>query len=208
MRIPLSDRLASCCRFVNPGDRVADIGCDHGYLGIYLLKNNIDVAKYASFEAMCEDLGTAVPADLNKLMKLACDFNRLVYAAHVRYNYVLFNGQNDAAVEEWAFIEENMQYMMAVDIDEVLQTLRISNFHLRRFLTNFKAALLAGDLATADQVLIDREIEIKTKNRAKLCKREDYCNFEWIGGRYLDFRFSAAKRILTDIYRGEEAAYV
>ena len=27
--------------FVKPGDRVADIGCDHGYLGIYLLKNHI-----------------------------------------------------------------------------------------------------------------------------------------------------------------------
>ena len=174
----------------------------------YLLKNNIDVAKYASFEAMCEDVGAAVPADLSRLMKLACEFNRLVYAAHVRYNYILFDGQNDAAVEEWAYIEENMQYMMAVDIDEVMQTLQISNFRLRRFLTNFKTALLAGDLAAADQVLIDREIEIKTKNRAKLCKREDYCNFEWIGGRYLDFRFSAAKRILTDIYRGEEAAYV
>ena len=41
MRIPISDRLLSCCRFVHPGDRVADVGCDHGYLGIYLLKNNI-----------------------------------------------------------------------------------------------------------------------------------------------------------------------
>ena len=41
MKIPLSDRLLACCRFVNPGDRVADVGCDHGYLGIYLLKNNI-----------------------------------------------------------------------------------------------------------------------------------------------------------------------
>ena len=41
MRIPLSARLAACCSFVKPGDRVADIGCDHGYLGIYLLKNGI-----------------------------------------------------------------------------------------------------------------------------------------------------------------------
>jgi len=41
MKIPLSTRLLACCRFVNPGDRVADIGCDHGYLGIYLLKNGI-----------------------------------------------------------------------------------------------------------------------------------------------------------------------
>ena len=41
MKIPLSTRLLACCSFVKPGDRVADIGCDHGYLGIYLLTNGI-----------------------------------------------------------------------------------------------------------------------------------------------------------------------
>ena len=41
MKLPLSTRLEACCQFVKPGDRVADIGCDHGYLGIYLLKNGI-----------------------------------------------------------------------------------------------------------------------------------------------------------------------
>ena len=39
MKIPLSNRLIACCKFVRPGDQVADIGCDHGYLGIHLLKN-------------------------------------------------------------------------------------------------------------------------------------------------------------------------
>lgn len=34
---PLSTRLQACCSFIKPGARVADIGCDHGYLGIYLL---------------------------------------------------------------------------------------------------------------------------------------------------------------------------
>ena len=41
MKLPLSNRLLTCCQLVHPGDRVADIGCDHGYLGIYLLKNGI-----------------------------------------------------------------------------------------------------------------------------------------------------------------------
>ena len=41
MKLPLSSRLLACCRFVNPGDRVADIGCDHGYLGIHLLQTGI-----------------------------------------------------------------------------------------------------------------------------------------------------------------------
>lgn len=37
----LSSRLLTCCSFVRPGDRVADIGCDHGYLSIHLLLNGI-----------------------------------------------------------------------------------------------------------------------------------------------------------------------
>ena len=48
MRIPLSARLAACCNFIRPGDRVADIGCDHGYLGIYLLKNGIAASVIAA----------------------------------------------------------------------------------------------------------------------------------------------------------------
>lgn len=174
----------------------------------YLLRHSVDVTKYDSFEAIYEDLGAAVPAELARTMKLACDFNRLVYTARVRYNYILSDGQNEDAVAEWRYIEENMQHMMSVDVDDVLQTLHITNFRLRRFLTSFKVALLDGDLDVADKVLIDREIEIKTRSRAKLCKRDDYANDTWIGGRYLDYRFSSAKRIITDIYRGEEAAHV
>ena len=39
MNIPLSPRLQVCAGFVAPGERVADIGCDHGYLGIHLLQS-------------------------------------------------------------------------------------------------------------------------------------------------------------------------
>lgn len=38
---PLSSRLLACSDFVRPGARVADIGCDHGYLGIWLLLQGI-----------------------------------------------------------------------------------------------------------------------------------------------------------------------
>ena len=41
MKIPMSRRLLACCGYIRKGDRVADIGCDHGYLGIYLLTNGI-----------------------------------------------------------------------------------------------------------------------------------------------------------------------
>ena len=41
MKLPLSTRLLACAGFVNQGDRVADIGCDHGYLSIHLLTTGI-----------------------------------------------------------------------------------------------------------------------------------------------------------------------
>ena len=41
MKLPISDRLLACCGFVCKGDRVADIGCDHGYLGIHLVTSGI-----------------------------------------------------------------------------------------------------------------------------------------------------------------------
>ena len=38
---PLSSRLLACCELIRPGARVADIGCDHGYLGIWLLQQGV-----------------------------------------------------------------------------------------------------------------------------------------------------------------------
>ena len=41
MKLPISDRLLACAAFVKKGDRVADVGCDHGYLSIHLLQSGI-----------------------------------------------------------------------------------------------------------------------------------------------------------------------
>lgn len=50
MKLPISDRLLACAGFVCPGDRIADVGCDHGYLSIHLLQSGI--AK----SAICSDV--------------------------------------------------------------------------------------------------------------------------------------------------------
>ena len=39
MKLPLSKRLLVCAGMVGNARRVADIGCDHGYLSIYLLQS-------------------------------------------------------------------------------------------------------------------------------------------------------------------------
>jgi len=78
MKIPLSDRLLACCRFVNPGDRVADIGCDHGYLGIYLLKNNI--------------ASHVIASDINEGPLNAAVFNSEKFGVRDRMQFFLSNG--------------------------------------------------------------------------------------------------------------------
>ena len=78
MKIPISDRLLACCRFVKPGDRVADIGCDHGYLGIYLLKNNI--------------ASHVIAADINEGPLNAAVFNSEKYGVRDRVQFFLSDG--------------------------------------------------------------------------------------------------------------------
>ena len=41
MHLPISERLLACAKYIRPGDVVADVGCDHGYLGIHLLTQGI-----------------------------------------------------------------------------------------------------------------------------------------------------------------------
>ena len=48
MKLPISRRLLACCDYVNQGDRVADVGCDHGYLSIHLLTGGVARSAIAS----------------------------------------------------------------------------------------------------------------------------------------------------------------
>lgn len=48
MKLPISPRLLACAGLLRPGDRVADVGCDHGYLGIHLLLGGIAAWVYAA----------------------------------------------------------------------------------------------------------------------------------------------------------------
>lgn len=78
MKIPLSNRLLTCAGYVRPGDRVADIGCDHGYLGIHLLKENI-----ASF---------VIAADINEGPLQSAKRNAVKYGFADRMVFYLSDG--------------------------------------------------------------------------------------------------------------------
>ena len=78
MKIPISDRLLACAGFVACGDRVADIGCDHGYLSIYLLTNHIAVS--------------CIAADINQQPLLSAVRNAEKYGVRDKIEFCLSDG--------------------------------------------------------------------------------------------------------------------
>ena len=86
---------------------------------------------------------------------------------------------------------------------QLYELLRIRNVPTKKFLNELKAAFLAKDFDLVDELIIKREIKLKSASRAKLARKAEYSDSEWIGGGWLDYRFNSAKRIIADIYQGE-----
>ena len=78
MKIPLSTRLLACAEFVRPGDRIADIGCDHGYLTLYLLHNHI--------------AQSAIAADINEMPLQCARINAEKYGYSSKISFHLSDG--------------------------------------------------------------------------------------------------------------------
>lgn len=78
MNHPISSRLLACAGFVCPGDRIADVGCDHGYLSIYLLMNGI--------------ARSAIASDINEQPLLSALRNAEKYGVQDKMEFYLSDG--------------------------------------------------------------------------------------------------------------------
>ena len=116
MKIPLSKRLEAACKFVQPGDRVADIGCDHGYLGIYLLKNNIASHIYAS--------------DINEGPLNAAVFNSEKFGVRDRMQFFLSDGVRSIPQDFDTLVCAGMGADTMISILEAAPWLRSAQYRL------------------------------------------------------------------------------
>lgn len=78
MKISLSPRLKMCCDFVAPGSRIADVGCDHGYLSIYLILQGI--------------ARSAIAADIKQMPLLSAKRNAKKYGVEDKMEFYLSDG--------------------------------------------------------------------------------------------------------------------
>lgn len=78
MKLPISDRLLACAGFIHPGDRIADIGCDHGYLSIYALTTGL--------------ASSAIAADVNEGPLQSAFHNAVKYGVRDKMELYLSDG--------------------------------------------------------------------------------------------------------------------
>lgn len=116
MQIPLSKRLQACCRFVKQGDRIADIGCDHGYLSIYLLKEGI--------------ASSAIAADVNEMPLQSAVINAEKYDVWEKISFYLSDGVRNIPRDFDAMVCAGMGADTMVSILEAAQWLRSEQYRL------------------------------------------------------------------------------
>lgn len=116
MKIPLSDRLLECASYLKGDIRIADIGCDHGYLGIYLLKN-------------C-NVKSIIAADINEGPLQSAMRNAEKYGVGDKITFHLSDGANDIPRDFDALICAGMGADTMIHILEDAPWLRSEQYFL------------------------------------------------------------------------------
>lgn len=116
MHIPLSPRLQVCCGFVAPGDRVADIGCDHGYLSIHILQSGI--------------AGSVIAADINEMPLQSAMRNAEKYGVQDKISFHLSDGVRSIPRDFDTLVCAGMGADTMVSILDAAPWLRSSQYRL------------------------------------------------------------------------------
>ena len=116
MKLPISPRLLACAGFVSPGDRVADIGCDHGYLSIHLLTGGI--------------ARSCIASDINEQPLLSAVTNAEKYGVRDKMEFFLSDGARNIPRDFDCMVCAGMGADTMISILEAAPWLKNSNYRL------------------------------------------------------------------------------
>ncbi|CCJ34302.1 DUF6361 family protein [Caloramator australicus] len=173
-----------------------------GTMLAYILKNEIKgILDIKSFDEL-EGIINLFPDDIKKDFFMARDFANFIYGAHIRYNVILSNGEDERVDDEWEIWKGNIKKFAEIDINSVIARCNVKNRRLVNFLYNLKDAMLNEDIEKLDKIIIEREKDLKGPKRAKLLNKENFIYKGWVGIDKLQYRFPNARRIIEDIFNG------
>ena len=174
-----------------------------GTLLEFILKHRINLDEYDGFTSMTRELTDKVDAELSYMLRLACEFNNLIYMSRVRYNVMLSESENEIAMGEWERLQSDCKNRAGVDLNAVFDKLKLRNQGTFIFLSKLQEEFQKTNIDDVDELIRKRERHLKGINRAKLSRTKEFDHSKWVGGGELDYRFSNARRIINDIYHGE-----
>lgn len=178
--------------------------CGDSMMAFILKNDRRDIVELDGFEGMNAGVITIFPQAIQEDYRLAKAFSDFIYGARIRYNIILSQGQNTAAISEWGIYEPNMAKYSDLDINTIFSRLKVYNPNLKSFLLDLQTNMKSGDIEAIDQCITKRECQIKGASRAKLMRAGEFDVNNWIGGTHLDYRFSSAIKIIKDIFDGED----
>lgn len=166
----------------------------------YVLKEDIrEFIDISSFN----DLGVIkFPDSIQNNYLNARSFSEFCFALRVVYNLMVSENKNKRANEEFSKLD--LKSISNIDTDEIMNSLRVFNPYLRAFLKDSRNAMEDENLEELKNLIQKREVLLKGINRSKTARPGEYGVNEWFAGERLDYRFSIARAIVTDIYESEE----
>jgi hypothetical protein len=173
--------------------------CPDSIMGYVLNNNYTDFLTFESFDDI-EGMMNILPENMRNYYILAKEFADFIYGAHLRYNVLLSNGEDDNVNTEWELWHFQMKRFAGINFYNIFSSFSVNN-KLKKFLFDCKEAMLKDDIDKLDEVVTNREISIKGKKRSKICNNE----FEyegWIGIGKLQYRLRNGQNVIRDIYEG------
>ena len=172
----------------------------------YILRNKIyEVKDYYDISIIEKKI--KLPQTIHKDYKMALDFAEFIYGANIRYNVILSGCKNDLANEEWGIWYRSVTngFIQNYDIYEAVNRLLSEGITMQdcSLFGKWKKAVLTGDVTVIDKLIIDRERDLKGKERAKLnSEKFSWREGVWLGGGKLQYRFPNSRRLIEDIFNG------
>lgn len=172
------------------------------------LRNNyVSADDFGTFAKRIE-IG-ALPAHLQKIIKISNDFSEIMYGAHIRYNYLIQekfkNAQKHSDLwDEWqSNIRQkcfNFEGFSAHDLFIYSsKTWNVTQIFVSEWIAAIKSSPGHTDIERLDMLVRSQEINNKG-HKARLKFGAEFENGEWFGLQRLTYRFSNARTIVNDIY--------
>lgn len=168
----------------------------------YVLKEDIrefvDIPSFNGLEAI------EFPDYIQNSYIKAKSFSEFCFALRVVYNLIVSENKNREANKEFSKLD--FQSISKIDVDDIMNSLRIFNPYLRTFLKDSHKSMEDENFDELKSTIQKREVFLKGINRSKTAHPGEYDVNEWFAGQRLDYRFSIARDIILDIYESEDGS--